>query len=139
MPSNAFRQGFTTMSLSSIYAPEFARLAQVRPLTELEKLFTIELPQGRSLGHVPGQFVMVSIPGVGEAPISITSSPSRSNGRFELCVRRVGDVTGVLHGNGGRRAGGGSRSHGARIPHRSDAGQGRALRPGGLGLAPCAL
>ncbi len=30
--------------MSSIYAPEFARLAQVKPMTELEKLFTIELP-----------------------------------------------------------------------------------------------
>ncbi len=31
--------------------------------------------------------------GVGEAPICISSSPSRSNGTFELCVRRTGDLT----------------------------------------------
>ncbi len=74
------------MTDTSIYAPELARLKDVRTLTELEKLFTIELPGGRSLGHEPGQFVMLAIPGVGEAPISITSSPSRSNGTFELCV-----------------------------------------------------
>ena len=124
------------MSLSSIYAPEFARLAQVRPLTELEKLFTIELPQGRSLGHVPGQFVMVSIPGVGEAPISITSSPSRSNGRFELCVRRVGDVTGVLHGMGAGALVGvrGPMGHG--FPIDQMRGKDVLFAPGGLGLAP---
>ncbi|MFL7794134.1 MAG: oxidoreductase, partial [Anaerolineae bacterium] len=58
----------------SLYAPEFARLTSVHPVTELEKLFTIELPGGKSLNHAPGQFVMLSIPGVGEAPISITSS-----------------------------------------------------------------
>jgi sulfhydrogenase subunit gamma (sulfur reductase) len=34
---------------------------------------------------------------VGEAPISITSSPSRSNGSFELCIRKVGDLTNVIH------------------------------------------
>jgi NAD(P)H-flavin reductase len=124
------------MSLSSIYAPEFARLTQVRPMTEMEKLFTVELPQGRSLRHAPGQFVMLSIPGVGEAPISISSSPSRSNGTFELCVRRIGDVTGVLH----------SMAPGARVGIRGPMGHGFPIdqmrgkdvlfAPGGLGLAP---
>ncbi len=124
------------MTHSSIYAPEFARLVDVRPLTELEKLFTIELPDGRSLGHDPGQFVMVSIPGVGEAPISITSSPSRSNGTFELCVRRVGDVTNALH----RMKPGdyvgirGPFGHG--FPIEQMRGKDLLFAPGGLGLAP---
>ncbi|HHS97952.1 MAG TPA: oxidoreductase [Chloroflexi bacterium] len=124
------------MTQSSIYAPEFARLVDVRPLTELEKLFTIELPNGRSLGHDPGQFVMVSIPGVGEAPISITSSPSRSNGTFELCVRRVGDVTSALH----RMEPGdyvgirGPFGHG--FPIEQMRGKDLLFAPGGLGLAP---
>ena len=124
------------MSNSSIYAPEFARLAQVRPMTEQEKLFTIELPQGRSLGHEPGQFVMLSIPGVGEAPISITSSPSRSNGAFELCVRRVGDVTGILHGMAPGALVGirGPMGHGFPIDHMR--GKDMLFAPGGLGLAP---
>ncbi|MER3514012.1 MAG: oxidoreductase, partial [Chloroflexota bacterium] len=81
----------------SIYLPQPARIVDVRQMTALEKLFTLELPNGLSLGHTPGQFVEVSVLGVGEAPISISSSPSRSNGTFELCVRRVGDLTGVLH------------------------------------------
>jgi len=50
-----------------------------------------------SLNHDPGQFVQVSLFGVGEAPISISSSPSRSNGSFQLCVRRAGDLTSVIH------------------------------------------
>jgi len=122
--------------VSSIYAPDFARLAQVRPMTELEKLFTIELPQGRSLGHAPGQFVMLSIPGVGEAPISISSSPSRSNGRFELCVRRMGDVTGILHGmEPGALVGvRGPMGHG--FPIDQMRGKDVLFAPGGLGLAP---
>jgi sulfhydrogenase subunit gamma (sulfur reductase) len=120
----------------SLYAPEFARLTSVQPVTELEKLFTVELPGGKSLGHEPGQFVMLSIPGVGEAPISITSSPSRSNGTFELCVRKMGDVTGVLHGlQAGAMVGiRGPFGHG--FPIDEMRGKDVLFAPGGLGLAP---
>jgi sulfhydrogenase subunit gamma (sulfur reductase) len=83
--------------IGSIYVPSPARIAAVRELSPLDKLFTVELPWGQALGHQPGQFVEVSVLGIGEAPISISSSPSRSNGVFELCVRRVGDVTNALH------------------------------------------
>ena len=79
-----------TAQEESIYRPAMARLLKVEPMTELEKLFTLELPGGRSLGNEPGQFVEVSLFGIGEAPISISSSPSRSNGTFELCVRQCG-------------------------------------------------
>jgi NAD(P)H-flavin reductase len=105
-------------------------------VTELEKLFTIELAGGESLGHEPGQFVMLSIPGVGEAPISITSSPSRSNGTFELCVRKMGDVTGVLHGlQAGATVGiRGPFGHG--FPIDDMRGKDMLFAPGGLGLAP---
>ncbi len=81
----------------SVYRPVMARLLKTQQMTDLEKLFTVELPEGRSLGSEPGQFVGISLFGIGEAPISITSSPSRSNGTFELCVREVGDVTSALH------------------------------------------
>lgn len=120
----------------SIYAPEMARLTDVRELTELEKLFKIELPDGRSLGHAPGQFVMLSIPGVGEAPISIASSPSRSNGHFELCVRRMGDVTTALHRlEPGAFVGiRGPFGHG--FPIDEMRGKDVLFAPGGLGLAP---
>lgn len=81
----------------SIYMPIPARVTAVSTLTSQEKLFTIELPHGLSLNHEPGQFVQVTVFGVGEAPISISSSPSRSNGSFELCIRKVGDLTNVIH------------------------------------------
>ena len=81
----------------SVYLPVMARVLKVEQMTELEKLFTVQLPGARSLGNEPGQFVEVSLMGVGEAPISITSSPSRSDGTFELCVRRIGDLTSAMH------------------------------------------
>jgi NAD(P)H-flavin reductase len=81
----------------SIYLPVMARVLKVEEMTELEKLFTVQLPEGRSLGNEPGQFVECSVMGVGEAPFVVTSSPSRSDRTFELCIRRVGDVTNALH------------------------------------------
>ena len=44
----------------------------------------------------PGQFVEVSVFGIGEAPISVTSSPTRQ-GSFELAIRNVGSVTNAMH------------------------------------------
>jgi len=81
----------------SIYLPVMARVVKVEEMTELEKLFTVQLPEGRSLGNEPGQFVECSVMGIGEAPFVVTSSPSRSDGTFELCIRRLGDVTSALH------------------------------------------
>lgn len=81
----------------SIYMPIPARISAIEPLTEMETLFTIDLPHEYRLRHKPGQFVQLSILGVGEAPISISSSPSRSSSTFELCVRRAGELTTMLH------------------------------------------
>jgi len=80
-----------------LYTPESATLTRVERLGQKEKVFEIRPDSGRSLDHEPGQFVELSVFGVGEAPISISSSPSRSNGSFELAVREVGNVTSALH------------------------------------------
>jgi len=121
---------------TSIYRPEMARLANVEQLTKLERLFHIQLPEGQDLGHDPGQFVMLSVLGVGEAPISITSSPSRSNGDFELCVRQVGDVTGALHAMNPGDQIGIRGPFGSGFPIDEMRGKDVLFAPGGLGLAP---
>lgn len=120
----------------SIFLPQPARIVDVRPVTAWEKLFKLELPKGLSLGHEPGQFVEVSIFGVGEAPISITSSPSRSNGTFELCVRRAGDVTSVLHRMTPGETIGVRGPFGHGFPVERMRGKDILFAPGGLGLAP---
>lgn len=125
-----------TLNETSIYLPTMARVVGVQPLTQQEKLFTLELPDGLSLNHEPGQFVQVSLLGIGEAPISISSSPSRSNGTFEICVRQAGDLTTALH----------TLTPGASLGIRGPFGHGFPIKrfwgkdilfmPGGLGLAP---
>lgn len=46
--------------------------------------------------HKPGQCAMLSIPGVGEALFSITSSPTNEN-YLEFSIKKCGCVTEVLH------------------------------------------
>ncbi len=126
----------TAETQESVYVPEPARIVDVCTLTEWEKLFKLELPGGRSLGHRPGQFVEVSVLGVGEAPISITSSPSRSNGTFELCVRRAGDLTSVLHRMGPGQTVGIRGPFGRGAPYERFFGKDILFVCAGLGLAP---
>jgi len=119
----------------SLYLPRMAEIVQVERLTEKEKLFTLRLEKGQALGQHPGQFVEVSVLGIGEAPISVSSSPTR-NGTFELCVRAVGDVTNALH----RMEPGdwvgirGPFGHG--FPVEKMRGKDLLFAAGGLGLAP---
>jgi len=80
----------------SDYQIKRGRIVELTELTELEKLFRIVLPEDETLDHDPGQFVQVSLFGVGEAPISICSSPTRGDS-LELCVRNAGRFTEALH------------------------------------------
>jgi sulfite reductase subunit B len=120
----------------SVYLPVMARVLKVEPLTELERLFTLQLPGGRSLGNEPGQFVEASLMGIGEAPISISSSPSRSNGTFELCIRRVGDLTEALHNLKPGDVVGVRGPFGHGFPIGKMRGKDILFAAGGLGLAP---
>jgi sulfhydrogenase subunit gamma (sulfur reductase) len=125
-----------TLRQPSIYLPTTATIVDVRETGKREKVFTIELPEGLSLAHQPGQFVEVSVLGVGEAPISISSSPSRSDGSFELCVRKAGDLTGVLHGMKVGDSVGIRGPFGRGFPIERFRGKDMLFAPGGLGLAP---
>jgi sulfhydrogenase subunit gamma (sulfur reductase) len=119
-----------------LFMPVAARITKVLPLTALEKVFTVQLPEGLSLDHHPGQFVEVSLLGTGEAPISISSSPSRSNGNFELCVRKVGDVTQAIHRLQPGDMLGVRGPFGRGFPYEKFRGKDILFAPGGLGLAP---
>lgn len=81
----------------SEYIVKIGTIIRTKKMTALEKFFEISLAGNEVLDHEPGQFVMVSIPGIGEAPISVSSSPTTKRSSFELVVRNVGVVTGALH------------------------------------------
>ncbi len=79
----------------SVYVPEPATIVDKKRMTEEETWYDLRLDSGEQLDHDPGQFVEVSVFGVGEAPISISSPPSKEDG-FELCIRHVGNVTNAI-------------------------------------------
>jgi len=79
-----------------IYLPKMADIVRAEMISEKEKLLEFKFKDGSELNHKPGQFVEVSVLGIGECPISISSSPTK-RGSFELVVRLVGNVTKAMH------------------------------------------
>ena len=88
--------GKTQTSSEDIYLPRMATMLRSEPMTSLDRFFEFKLDSEEELGHLPGQFAQVSVPGVGEAPISISSSPTQ-NGSVQMVVRNVGNVTRAMH------------------------------------------
>ncbi len=111
------------------------RVLRTRQMTELEKFYEISLPEGRSLDHLPGQFVEVSLPGIGEAPISISSSPTKRRS-FDLCIRNAGKVTGALHRLEAGDEVGIRGPFGNGFPIRILEGNDLVIVAGGLGIVP---
>jgi len=79
-----------------LYAPLQAELVRVEDLAAKEKVFEIKLAGGKELGQTPGQFVELSLYGMGEAPFGVATSPTR-RGTFEIAIRNVGSLTNVSH------------------------------------------
>lgn len=117
------------------YIPTLGTVKEARQLTSLEKFFKIGLPDGRELDYRPGQFVQVSVMGAGEAPISISSSPTRGPD-LELTVRKIGKVTTALHRLKEGDTVGIRGPFGSFFDIERFKGKNVLLIPGGLGLAP---
>ncbi|HHT9141330.1 MAG TPA: FAD/NAD(P)-binding protein, partial [Candidatus Tripitaka californicus] len=79
-----------------LYIPTLAEIVKAQQLTELEKFFEIRLLEARPFSFEPGQFILLSVLGVGESPVTLASSPLKKDG-VEVCVRRVGSLTNALH------------------------------------------
>ena len=115
-----------------------AEITNIVPLTATDRLFHVRIldPVERErFSFLPGQFVMVELPGYGEVPISISSSPSQ-RGRIELCIRASGLVTGVLHAARPGAQIGLRGPFGTHFPLGKMRGKNVLLIAGGLGLAP---
>ncbi len=88
----------STSGADNIYQPSLARIVRILPQIKDHRLFQLRFEDSemrQSFTYRPGQFVELSLIGTGEAPISISSSPTRP-GVIELCVRKIGRVTEAL-------------------------------------------
>ena len=61
-----------------IYLPQLATVAETKLLNATEMYIRVCLDEG-GFDYVPGQFVEVSIAGIGEAPLTIASSPTKTS------------------------------------------------------------
>lgn len=115
-----------------------AEITNIYSLREKEKLYQIQLldpEERRNFTFLPGQFVMLEIPGIGEAPFSISSSPIR-HGSIELCIRNVGNLTNFLTRVKRGTKVGLSGPFGTWFPMEYMEGQDILLIAGGLGIVP---
>lgn len=77
--------------------PYVAVVTDIRQETPDVKTFRVVSPDGKKLfEHIPGQCAMLSVPGVSEAMISITSSPTNTE-YMEFSVKKCGCLTTWLH------------------------------------------
>ncbi len=77
------------------FIPKTAIIEHILSETIDVKTFVLK-PRNWTIDFTPGQFILVLVPGIGEAPFAIASSPSLKT-RIEITVRRVGNVTKALH------------------------------------------
>lgn len=80
------------------YLPIKAVIEKISDESPDTKTFTLRLADkaDSTLKYKPGQFLMLSLVGFGEAPFTFASCPSR-DGRFQVSVRKVGELTNALH------------------------------------------
>ncbi|NOQ46929.1 MAG: oxidoreductase [Desulfobulbaceae bacterium] len=115
-----------------------AEITNLYPLTRTEKLYQIQIVDPRerkNFNFRPGQFVMLELPGIGEAPFSISSSPIRQ-GDLELCIRKVGKMTSFLDRVKRGTKVGISGPFGTHFPVEEMVGNDILLIAGGLGIVP---
>ena len=79
--------------------PTIGVVTAIRRDTPDVKTFTVvraDTGTGVCFKHMPGQCAMLSIPGVGEAMFSITSSPTCTD-HMEFSIKKCGCLTSWLH------------------------------------------
>jgi len=124
--------------LENHYLPKPARIIDTRQELSDVRTFSLQLigeGEQEKWRHKPGQFVELSLAGIGEAPISISSSPTRK-GSFDLTVRAVGSVTNALHAQAVGSTVGIRGPYGNGFPIEDYRGMDALFVAGGIGLAP---
>ena len=77
--------------------PKIGVITDIRIDTPDIKTFRVVTPdKKKAFDHRPGQCAMLSVPGVGEAMFSITSSPTNEE-YMEFSIKKCGCVTDWLH------------------------------------------
>jgi sulfhydrogenase subunit gamma (sulfur reductase) len=120
------------------FLPEPARIVRTYYLTEDVKFFQVriaDMEKALSFKYKIGQFAMISVLGAGEAPFSISSTPSRP-GLLEFCIRKTGTVTNAIFRLKENDMIGIRGPYGNGFPVEQMKGNDILITMGGLGAAP---
>lgn len=118
--------------------PQLGVITDIRRDTPDVKTFRVVTPDGKKpFSHLPGQCAMLSIPGVGEAMFSITSSPTCEE-YMEFSIKKCGCVTDWLHSAevGQQLTVRGTLRNGFPVEGEDFLGKDLLFIAGGIGLAP---
>jgi NAD(P)H-flavin reductase len=121
-----------------LLVPMPAKIKAVQRLTGDTLLFEVadvNVNDSAALSYRPGQFMELSVFGIGECPISITSTPTRPE-FFEFAVRGVGAVSHGLHNLDAGDYIGLRGPFGNGFPVETMKGKDILFIAGGIGLAP---
>jgi len=120
------------------YLPQKAVIEKIRKETIDTKTYTLRLlgeDGGTGFSVEPGQFVMISLFGIGEAPFSLSSSPN-SDEAFNTTIRAVGNITNALDRLHEGAIIGVRGPYGHGWPIESARGKDVLIIAGGIGLPP---
>ncbi|NLW12602.1 MAG: hydrogenase [Clostridiaceae bacterium] len=117
--------------------PVIGVVTSIRIDTPDVKTFRVTAPEGGiCFDYVPGQCAMLSVPGVGEAMFSITSSPTNKD-YMEFSIKKCGTLTDWLHEIEPEQQLTIRGPYGNGFPVEADLkGQNLLFIAGGIGLAP---
>src|SRR5512137_1455629 len=124
--------------MSNIYLPNLARIVKIEDETYDTKTFEFEMvdPKAKqAFKFRPGQFLEISVPGVGEGPFGLASNPNRPE-TFRTTIRAVGAVTRALHAKKAGDQVGIRGPFGNGFPFDDYKGKNIIFVGGGIGLPP---
>ena len=136
METGTLRENMRNAVTDNVFMPIETVISEIIEENSTIRTYTLSFTDRETaFSFLPGQFVMLSVPGHGEAPISISSSPTDTD-EIQLSVRKAGRLTSALHS---MKAGEYVAVRGPYgVPFPVDELKGRDLLfvAGGIGLAP---
>lgn len=115
--------------MNNPYVPQKIKLLDITPETSIDTTFTFTWDKPLK----PGQFLQISIPGAGEAPISVSDF---SDGELKMTIRKVGRLTNALFGLKAGDTLFARGPYGNGFEYKDYAGTDLKIIAGGTGLAP---
>lgn len=119
--------------MKDIYQPREAVVEDI--IIETPTIKTFVLRPKEDFAFKPGEFIELTLPGIGEAPFTPSSDPNVKD-KLDVTIMNVGRVTGLIHNLSKNTSLGIRGPYGKGYPLDKFAGKDVLVVGGGVGLAP---